>query len=155
MKKYNPKIKAFTLSEMIVVLLLTIVVVSLAFSVLNLVQKQMGSMSDNYEDHTELNLLRQALTIDFGTYPDISFDNTTQILGFANEMEYTHYRFEKEQVLRGKDTFNLELTNLLFYFDGREISNGSIDAIKLSTGPEKIDKNVFIYNENAAAEYMY
>lgn len=155
MQKYNHKIKAFTLSEMIVVLMLTIIVVGLAFSVLNLVQKQMGGMSENYEYKNEINLLKQALWIDFGTYSNISIDSKTNILRFANEIEYTDYIFEEDWIVRGKDTFNLKLSERLFYFDGVESSDAQIDAIKLITVLENENKSIFLYQENAASEYMY
>lgn len=155
MKKYNHKIKAFTLSEMIVVLMLTIIVVGLAFSVLNLVQKQMGGMSENYERSTELNLLQQALWVDFGTYSNITFDNNTNVLRFSNEIEYLDYIIEEDWIVRARDTFNLKLANRGFYFNGTENLEGQVDAIKLTTTPENGNKTIFIYQENAAAEYMY
>ena len=51
------KISAFTLNEMLVVLLVTTIVVSMGFAVLQLVQQQMGGIDRNYERNTELNLL--------------------------------------------------------------------------------------------------
>ena len=137
------------------VLMITIVVVGLAFSVLNLVQKQMESMSENYEGNTELNLLRQSLWIDFQTYPNISFNSNTQVLSLSNEIENTNYHFEEEWVICKQDTFSLKLVSPLFYFDGKEVSNGPIDAIKLMVGQKNSSKAVFIYNENPASEYMY
>lgn len=155
MSKFGHKIKAFTLSEMIIVLLITVIVVGLAFSVLNLVQKQMGGMSENYQHNTRLNLLQQALWIDFGTYANINYDQNSNVLRFTNELKYIDYIFENEWIIREKDTFHLKLANRQFYFDGTETTTGSVDAIKLITMPEKGDKTLFIHNENAAAEYMY
>ena len=72
--KSNKKIMAFTLSEMIVVLILTSIVIGLAFSVLNLVQKQMSAIQDNYNKSLELNKLETALWLDFNRYSDIRFN---------------------------------------------------------------------------------
>ena len=47
------KIKAFTLSEIIVVMLLTIIVIGLAFSVLTLIKKQMLLMENNFSKKTK------------------------------------------------------------------------------------------------------
>ena len=44
------KIKAFTLSELIVVMVLTLVVAGMAFSVLQLVQKHMYAIKGNFEN---------------------------------------------------------------------------------------------------------
>ncbi|MBQ52974.1 MAG: hypothetical protein CMF35_15035, partial [Leeuwenhoekiella sp.] len=46
--KNKTKLKAFTLSEMLVVLAITAIVVSLAFVILNLVTKQIQLISTNY-----------------------------------------------------------------------------------------------------------
>ena len=53
----NSKVQAFTLSEMIVVLIITSIVIGMAFSVLRLVQKHMGGIQDNFNRSTELNRL--------------------------------------------------------------------------------------------------
>ncbi|MEM9650388.1 MAG: prepilin-type N-terminal cleavage/methylation domain-containing protein, partial [Bacteroidota bacterium] len=59
------KLRAFTLSEMLVVLLLTVIVVGLAFSVLNLVQRQMSGIESNYARNTAFDQLKQSLWVDF------------------------------------------------------------------------------------------
>ena len=63
--KNNFKIKAFTLSEMVVVTILTSIIVGIAFSVLSLVQRHMYSIKQNFNNNTELSKLEQALWIDF------------------------------------------------------------------------------------------
>lgn len=149
------KIKSFTLSEMIVVLLLTIIVVGLAFSVLRLVQKQMGGMQKNYENGTEVNLLRQALSIDFATYPNSSYNDATNTLRFENELGSKEYIFEAKWIIRQKDTFTLKLNSKAFYLDGMEYPSGQIDALQLETDKELGSKVIFVHAENAADEYMY
>jgi len=140
---------------MIVVLLITIIVVGLAFSVLRLVQKQMGGMQENYENGTELNLLRQALWIDFTSYPTINYNDANNTLQFSNELGFKDYTIEKEQIIREKDTFKLKLKSITFYLDGIEYVNGEIDALRLETTKEQGSKVIFVHAENAANEYMY
>ncbi len=139
---------------MIVVLMITIIVVGLAFAVLNLVQKQMGGIAQNYEKNTEMNLLRQALWIDFNTYPDIYFDGEANILHCENELQYVNYIFEEERLIREKDTFQLKLDNISFFYEGILKPEGSIDAMELMTSKETGGKTIFIYHENAASKYM-
>jgi len=148
------KIKSFTLSEMIVVLLITIIVVGLAFSILRLVQKQMGGMQKNYEKGTEVNLLRQALSVDFATYPTIFYTEVTKTLRFENELGYQDYIFEEEWIIRENDTFNLKLKSRSFYLDGIEFKSGQLDAMQLETTKELGSKTIFVHAENAAHEYM-
>lgn len=149
------KIKSFSLSEMIIVLLITIIVVGLAFSILQLVQKQMRGIGENYEINTEINLLRQALAIDFATYPYIMYNNITNTIRCENEMGYQDYVFEEQWVTRDRDTFKLKLINRTFYFDGLENTSGRIDALELETIKEQGNKVIFVHQENASNEYMY
>ena len=46
--KYNKKIPAFTLSEVLIVLVITAIVIGIAFSVLTLVNKQYNAIRDSY-----------------------------------------------------------------------------------------------------------
>ena len=62
------KIKAFTLSEMLVVLLLTAIVVGIAFSILSLVQRQMGGIQNTLEDGSRFRQLKQQAAIDINTF---------------------------------------------------------------------------------------
>ncbi len=154
MSKNKTKIKAFTLSEMMVVLVITVIVVGLAFSVLRLVQKQMGAIGSNYENTTELNLLRQALWIDFNTYPYLYYDSATKVLRCENELDFKEYRFEQEAIVRERDTFNLKIKVSTLYFDGKEVATGAIDALELTTAKEVGEKVIFVHQTNVADEYM-
>ncbi len=155
MTKLTRKIQGFTLSEMMVVLVITVIVVGLAFSVLQLVQKQMGAIGTNYQNTSELNLLRQALWIDFNTYPYLYYDENTQVLRCENGLDFKEYTFTKEWVLREKDTFDLPLKTPLLFVDGKEVSGGSIDALRLSTSKELGNKQLFVHQKNAVDEYMH
>ncbi|QLG46789.1 PulJ/GspJ family protein [Costertonia aggregata] len=148
------RFKAFTLSEMVIALVITVIVVGLAFTILGLVQKQMWAIESNYEQGTETNLLRQALWIDFNRYSEFNFDRISNRLQGSNPLEKVIYTFETDFVLREKDTFHVRLAEKKFYFDGKSISSGSIDAIELLTGKEQGSKRIFVYKHNASADYM-
>lgn len=155
MQNNSSKLKAFTLSEMIVVLLLTLIVVGLAFSVLGLVQRQMGGMQKNYENNTEANLLQQALWVDFATYPSIFYTEESNTLRFESELSNKEYIFEKEWIIQEQDTFKLILTSKEFYLDGEKYSSGQLDALRLESSKELGSQLIFVHAENAADEYMY
>ncbi|GMN06268.1 prepilin-type N-terminal cleavage/methylation domain-containing protein [Croceitalea sp. MTPC5] len=152
--KLTKKIKAFTLSEMLVVLLLTVIVVGLAFSILNIVQQQMDLTRKNYEKGTELQLLRRALWRDFRTFQNSFFLENEQKLVFENELGSIQYRLLKDQLIRENDTFNIELGQKRFYFDGTEVREGKINALELLTTEDMGGKSIFVYRENDAANYM-
>ncbi|RDY60786.1 PulJ/GspJ family protein [Flagellimonas nanhaiensis] len=148
------KVSAFTLSEMLVVMLLTIIVVGLAFSMLGLVQRQMWGIQDNYETKTIENVLQQALWIDFGRHSQIQVTNGNSTLIMANELESTTYYFMKEYVLKDRDTFHTNLKVDKLYFRGDEVQGGIVDAIELAGVIEGKTKHFFIYKSNDAAIFM-
>jgi len=148
------QIKSFTISEMIVVLLITTIVMGMAFSILNLVQKQMAGIEYNYERGTKVNLLRQALWIDFNTYSTIYYHTTTNSLLCENEISGIKYNIEDDWILRENDTIPIKLINKAFYFDGKKIEAGLIDAIELTIGEKGIEKKIFVYKKNTASTYI-
>jgi len=155
MKIELKKIKAFTLSEMMVVLVITLIVVALAFAMLNLVQKQMGGIEKNYENGTTIQQLRQALWIDFTKYAELRYDPENSKLYCSNEMhEGVVYTFEDTFVLRASDTLAIPIGAKVFYFDGLEVAGGTIDAMQLRIGMEANEKTIFVYKNNPAVTYM-
>ena len=60
----NKKLNSFTLSEMLVVLVITAIVVGLAFSVLSLVRKQVYRLQNDTDKRVQYDLLKNKLFID-------------------------------------------------------------------------------------------
>ncbi|WP_261793702.1 PulJ/GspJ family protein [Psychroserpens burtonensis] len=150
----NRKLNAFTLSEMIIVLILTSIVVGLAFSVLNLVQKQMFAIQENYNKSLELNKLETSLWLDFNRYSKISYNDIDDELKFSTEMDSVVYQFSNDLIIKERDTFSIQLQNKQMYFDGSPSNNGQIDAIKLETMKEFQNQKLFVYKFNDATLYM-
>lgn len=154
MKNRLKKVKAFTLSEMIVTLLITTIVVGMAFAVLNLVQKEMLGIERNYEKSTELNLLRQSLWIDFNRYETIFYNEKSGILSFSNDMETQTYTIEENLIVKGKDTFNLKWEEQRFLFENTAKVSGEIDALNFAAAKEYGGQQLFVYKNNSASTYM-
>lgn len=154
MPKPIKKLSAFTLSEMLVVLLVTLIVAGLAFSVLELVQKQMIGIQENYEIKTTENRLQQALWRDFNAYSHSTYSSVTKQLSLTNELTHTSYSFYKGYMVRDKDTFYTPLTLHKLYFRGNEVKEGRVDAIALTTSAENGSSNSFVYKINTASDFM-
>lgn len=154
MKKLNSKIKAFTLSEMIVVLILTSIVVGIAFSVLNLVQKQMMGIQQNYTNATQLHKLETSLSLDFNRYSKITFDDMENELKFSTAIDSITYQFSDKHIIKGFDTFPIPLQQKQFYFDGEPKEYGQIDAIKLVAQKNFQNQQLFIFKINDANSFM-
>lgn len=153
--KQNNKIAAFTLSEVLVVLILTAIVVGMAFSVLSLVQKHMSGIQKNLARITELNKLEIALWIDFNKYNSASFSVTENQLLLYSEIDSTQYSFTKEYIIRKKDTFKIKIERNTLFFKGEQLEEtGVIDAIKLETSKAFQNRKIFIYKENDASKFM-
>ena len=148
------KIKAFTVNEMLVVLLITSLVVGMAFSVLQLVQRQMYGISGNYEKNTELNLLRQSLWIDFNQFDGAWYDPTGQELIFANELRTITYQFRDELVIKERDTFRIKILDRYRYFNGESKFSGEIDALDLYAGRKESGHRIFVFKKKSATSYL-
>jgi len=147
------KIKGFTLQEMLVVLLLTALVVGMAFSVLRLVQVQMNGISSNYAKTTEMQLLKQSLWVDFNQYDRIWYNKGNHEVLLTNEMEETIYQFEKDIVVKERDTFFVEIKELRPYFAGDTIVGGEIDALDFYMGESK-SMRLFTFKRNSATSHI-
>ncbi len=152
--KIKSKISAFTLSEMLVVIILTSIVVGLAFSVLSLVQKQMRAIRSNFEMGTEINKLEQSLWIGFDAYSKIEYDKKNDLLLFTNALDTLQYAFADEFIIREKDTFQVQIKHKTLFFDGDSIQKGYVDAIKLKTTKTFLNKHIFVYTQNDATLYF-
>lgn len=152
--KTKSKIQSFTLSEIIVVLILTSIVIGLAFSVLTLVQKHMFTIQNNFSNNTELNKLEQSLWLDFNRYSKINYDAVENELRFSTGIDSVTYKFNKNNIVKDLDTFPIQLENKVLFFDGNTITKGNIDAIKLETLKVFQNQYLFIYKQNDATIFM-
>ncbi|NER16791.1 PulJ/GspJ family protein [Spongiivirga citrea] len=148
------KVKAFTLSELLVVLGITTIVVAIAYLVLGLVQGNIFRLQQNYKDSTQVQQLQQALWIDLNTCNQATNSNIDGIIRFKNELDSVQYAFSDSLLVRYPDTFKINIEELKFYFDGTEIKNGNIDAIEVGVLNNSVQQSLFIFKENDAATYM-
>lgn len=154
MNKDLKKIKAFTLNEMLVVLLITSIVIGMGFAVLRLVQQQMYGISGIYGRNTELNLLRQSLWIDFNQYDGIWYDELNDELLFANELKEVKYQWHKDFVIKVQDTFFFKTSEKTHFFNGEPKESGEIDALDFSTTQEDGGHRIVVYKKNSATSYI-
>ena len=152
--KIKSKIEAFTLSEMIVVLILTSIVIGLAFSVLSLVQKHMHGIQGNFNRNTELNKLEQSLWLDFNRYSKIRFDDRENELHFSTEIDSVIYKFDEKYIIKDSDTFPIHLQNKTMFFVGDIVIKGKVDALKLEASKTFQNQKLFIFKHNDATLFM-
>ncbi len=147
------KIKAFSLQEMMVVLAITTVVVGMAFAVLNLVQRQMGSIETIYAIKTDINQLRQSLWIDFSRYDYIAVDQKSNKIMLSNELERRQYEIINGNSIR-TENLEMEFESIAYYFDNQKVVQGEIDAISIITSKDTGYQEVFVFKQNTPVTYI-
>ena len=162
MKKYSftirnvcrQKVTGFTIHEMVVVVLLTSLVVGLAFSVLGLVRKQMGAIRQNFQYQEAVHKFEQRLWLDMHRCNYAYYDIRNNELKMTNVLSTVTYRFGDQYVLRNADTLEMVIAKKQWYFDGQRVENGLVDALELTTARNFLSRDLFIFKDNDADIYM-
>lgn len=145
------RIKSFTLTEMMVVLVISAIVVGLAFTILNIVQKNMLSIEENYTYSTELTQLEVALTADFNSFTKVDWIENQDMLQFSSPLASRSYVFYQDSIVSDISIFKVQLKDKSFFFEGKNINSGSIDAIKLKFAKTSDNHAIFVYKKNDPA----
>ena len=149
----SKKVNAYTISEILVVLVISSIVISIAFTVLNLVQKQTGAIRKNFSKEQNNILIDRLLWQDFNLHP-VSYNLREDSLIFTNNLETIVYYFSEDYILRQQDTIKVKIANKTLFLEGNIVTEGTIDAIELQT--EKIYKSnkIFVFKQKDAAYYL-
>jgi prepilin-type N-terminal cleavage/methylation domain-containing protein len=142
------KVKSFTLPELLVVMIITAIVVGMAFSVLRLVQNQIHAIETNFEKTSSLALFEQKLWQDFNELHIIQYNANNSRLLMESEMDTVLYSFQENYTLRNKDTVKLKLSINKLFFEGKAVKDGNIDAISISGMAELPDYKIFVSKKN-------
>ncbi|SNR15451.1 PulJ/GspJ family protein [Tenacibaculum jejuense] len=145
------KINAFTLTELIVVMVISTIVISLAFTALSMVRRQIRSIEKRLYLKEELTQFEKVLTKDFNTYRKIEKQNS--FLSFKNALDSVTYKLEENYVLRDKDSFLLSLKNTSLFLDGIQVKNGVVDAIRFEIEELK-NRPTFVFSKKDATFYL-
>lgn len=125
----------------------------LAFSVLNLVQKNYQAIRDNFSISTELTQLQQRLLIDLNRYHQLIYNNSEQELILTNPVDTINYNFSEGLVVRESDTIHFSVKEVQFFFEGEKVEGGKIDALKIFFN-EPVDSFIFLFKKNDARTYF-
>lgn len=146
------KLKSFTLSELLVVMIITVIVVGIAFSVLTMVQKQIHSIEKNFQKTTELSLFEQRLWQDFNHHNIAVYSNNRIVL--TSDIDTVSYSFEEGYTLRNTDTIPVKFLVDKIYYHGREVKRGFIDAVSVSGAQEFHGYTIFTSGKSDATHFM-
>lgn len=147
------KINAFTLAEMLVVLVISSIIITITILVLNLVQGQIRAIQTIYKNNIETRLLERALWQDFNRY-QLYFNKSNEQLMGISEKDSVTYIFNQDYIIRNTDTIRVLLTMKTLFLDGNEVNNNEIDAIELQLSKEIKNKKLFIFKRKDATHYL-
>jgi hypothetical protein len=148
------KVKSFTLSELLVTMIITVIVVGLAFTVLDLVRKQINAIQKNYNRTTELAFFKQRIWLDFNKNNDIIYNAIENQVVLKSDFDTISYNFKDDIVIRNKDTLNTKVKIEKIFFKGIEIKQGIIDAISFLEEKEASDSKFIVFKNNDATFFM-
>lgn len=143
------KINAFTLTEVLVVIVVSAIVVGMALSVLNLVQQNFYRIRENFQNTTNHQLMQQRVAVDFNRYHSIRINSSGDGFIMKNSIDSMEYEFRENFLIRNMDTMPLTINQISFFHKGKEVESGKIDAVKLYTGNEN-SGYIFIAKYNDA-----
>lgn len=146
----NNKIKSFTVTEMLVVMVLITIVISIAIIVLNLVQNELKGIQQNLKNSSELRTFEHILWNDFNK--NTVFLGNNQLI-CTSPLDTVVYQFKKKYVLRNNDTLNVVVKQKIFFIDSKKTFS-NVDAVELSFSKEFQNKQLFVYKPKDASFYM-
>ncbi len=133
---------------MMVVIVISAIVVGLAFTILGIVQKNMRSIEHNYEYQSAIQSLETSLTIDFNKYPIAIWNSSKNELVLSSPIHKKTYTFATDSIVNDLDTFALKTKNTTYYLEGNEVTSGRIDAVKLTFNRTADKHRIFVYKHN-------
>ena len=149
----NKKISAFTIAELMVVLVLSGIIVSMALVVLNLVQKQVRGIENIQNKNQQLLTLERILWHDFNKGV-VFYDKQKETLVSFSPLDTTKFFFFESGILRNKDTVWQGNINIDFYLDGIQVKEKRIDALEIFFSNDKMGKSIFVHKIKDAKHYM-
>lgn len=154
MEVSKTKVPSFTLAELVVVMIITSIVVGMAFSVLRLVQNQIYSIQTNFEKTSNLALFEQQLWQDFNEKEVILYNENENKLQLQSEIDTVSYSFQDQFILRNTDTIHLKLQLVTLFFNGKKVTQDTIDAMAISGKAELPDYEIFVSRKNDLTLFM-
>lgn len=128
----NWKIKAFTILELVLAMLLAAIVIAMAYSAYSIFTKVYKNYSLNVDRNTELLLLRKVLNTDFDTSGSITVKGNRIVFGRKDEADTIAYEIYPQFMVRVSvvpDTFYLKDLIVVGSFENQQRVNGRLDQL--------------------------
>jgi len=135
-----------------VVMVISSIVVTLSFLALSNVQRQMRIISEVYERQHKISQLERILTVDFHR-SETSYKRGSKII-FESMKDTTIFQKSLGEIIYKKDTLDVHLREMIFYYEGNKVTNGDFDALEFSFDDTYGDKGFFLCKRNDTSHYI-
>lgn len=148
------KVSSFTLSELLVVMAVSGILVTGAFYALNSVQKQVENLQKMFELEQKIYVLERQFFKEFQS-KSIYYNTDDNTLRIEDpNHKNVEYKFRSGYLLRNADTLGIQMKVNAVYEKGNIKKEGVIDAIDLQVEGVYNPNRLFISKRNDAAFYM-
>jgi hypothetical protein len=148
------KIKAFTLGELLIVLILTVIAVGIAFSVLRLITYQLGTVKSIYKEQNMIYHFKQQLRYDFDRAIGLYHDVEDEKIYVYTANDTIGYEFSEKQIFRKNVKTSFESVSFMGYSFGNEKEGGQLDAVQFRISINKREISVFARINSSATMYL-
>ena len=108
-------VNAFTLVEMVIVLIIASLIVALSFTVLDIVQRNLGNISKQFSVENNRILLQSRLEANFLKYGESYYDRNKEQIVFRNNIDSIIYRLNNDFLIMEDDTIDFKFQKIYFY----------------------------------------
>lgn len=132
-------------------MVITLIVVALSFSVLNMVNKQVQAVSYQYALNHEIKELKTALSLDFLNHSEVILVDNSQII-FKSPVSKKEYNHHGLVITREQDSFNIPVKQVVAWLKGKPVTAGKIDAVEIEYEYADIVSKLFVYRSNSCLD---
>lgn len=143
------KLASFTISEMLVVFVITAIIISISLTILNLVQSNFSRLQSKTDKSNETSIIVSRIERDLHYFNEITI-NEDKNLKFRNPLDSVQYELVEPFIIFQEDTIGKDILDVILFYKGEPVRIGLVDAIKLKTADKK--KLFFLFKSNSIKE---
>lgn len=150
----NSKVRAFTLNELLITMMLMIFVMGFTFLTLNYIQKKVAVFSSSLLNTVEYVSAEKMVWQDIQQFTFAEVNQKDQTIVFSSPLSKTKYSFSEYRFTRDNQQLLKSYTLILFYYKGKQITDGRFDAFEIKIyPPEKAPINLFFFFPKSSKLY--
>lgn len=135
----NSKIPAYTLTEVLIVLAISAIVMGLAFSVLDIVKQNVYEIREKNEHNSKIQSLELTLRHNFNEHREIEYLDKIKTLRYSEGLGEKTMVLKNDSIFVSMNAKGIRIKKAIFFLRGLPVKEGRIDALKLYLNSEHHD----------------